>query len=78
MSKASRINKNDLKIYNLYPKNYPKKVRRKEMTLKHYRQQRRWLERTQRKEKRYRNNFFSLSEIQLALRRGKNEKKKGF
>lgn len=58
MSKASRINKNKLQIYNLLRALqgiHPKQVQRKEMTLKHYKVMRRRLDKLEReKEKVFR------------------------
>lgn len=64
MSKASRREKEDYKNCNRQAcKGDPYQYRRGIMTLKSYKQHCRWLERTLRKEKRHRNNFFSLSEL---------------
>lgn len=76
MSKASREEKEDYKNCNRQAcKGDPYQYRRGIMTLKTYKQQCRRLERTQRKEKRYRNNLLSLSEVLLNIRRERNENK---
>lgn len=77
MSKASRINKNKLQIYNLLRALqgiHLKQVQRKEMTLKHYKELHRWWEKEERMIKKERLDFFSLPpHVQLAIRRGENE-----
>lgn len=78
MSKASRINKNKLQIYNLLRALqgiHPKQVQRKEMTLKHYKVMHRRLDKLEREKKKKCLDFLSLPIVQLTIRGGRNEQK---